>query len=275
MHSVENHPCGVKGESPIGGLSPEDLPVAPDATTVSGMDVAWIVLGTAILLITLLDTFLAVLNYDESGIFVNRLVRLEWVVIRSFTRRASRRWRPLLLRQVTGVLILTTILIWIAGIVLGFALIYLGWIGLGAFEISPGTNADFVGALYLSVGQFSTVGAENIAPAHGWVNLIPVLEAITSIVLLSFIITFFSNIYGTIQLLRSLCADFFSGGDGVGDPAEGLRPYFPDGQPINLDRHLDEMIDDFNLYCDSLRQTHAAYNFQSGEDQFSMPYGCI
>ena len=31
-------------------------------------------------------------------------------------------------------------------------------------------------------------------------------------------------------------------------------------------------MNDFNLYCDSLRQDRAAYHFQSGEDQFSLPY---
>lgn len=236
------------------------------------MDAFWIVLGVVILVVTFLDTFLAVLNYDEAGILVNRVVRWQWVLLRSFTQRVSRRWRPLVLRQVTGVLLLTTILGWICGMVLGFTFVYLGLIGLGAFQIEQGVVPDFVGALYLSVGQFATVGADNISPAGGWVNLVPVLEALMSVVLLSFTITFLSNIYGVIQLLRSLCADFFQTGPGVGSPTEALRPYFPDGRPRDIDRHLNELADDFNLYCDSLRQDHAAYLFQSGEDQFSLPF---
>ena len=236
------------------------------------MDVAWIVLGALLLLITFLDTFLAVLNYDEGGILVNRLIRWQWIVLRAFTRRVSRRWRPLVLRQVTGVLLLTTILSWIGGIVLGFTLIYLGLIGLGAFQLSKGVDADFLGALYLSFGQFSTVGADNISPGGGWVNLVPVLEALTSVVMLSFIITFLGNVFAVIQLLRSLCADFFSVGAGVGSPIEALQPYFPDGTPRDLDRHLEELAGDFNLYCDGLRQDHAAYHFQSGDDQFSLPF---
>jgi len=236
------------------------------------MDVFWIALGVAILVLTFLDTFLAVLNYDEAGILVNRVVRWQWVILRSITRRVSRRWRPLVLRQVTGVLLLTTILSWIGGVVLGFTFIYLGLIGLGAFQLSQGVYPDFVGALYLSFGQFATVGADNISPAGGWVNLLPVLEALMSVVLLSFIITYLSNVYGVIQFLRSLCADFFSTGPGVGSPVDALQPYFPDGTARDLDRHLNELVDDFNLYCDSLRQDHAAYLFQSGEEQFSLPF---
>lgn len=233
----------------------------------------WIALGIVILGLTLLDAFLAVLNYNEAGIFVNRFVRWEWIAIRAFTRRISRRWRPIVLRQVTGVLIITTLSCWIIGLVLGFTLIYLGLIGFGLFQISHGVTPDFVGAFYLSVGQFSTAGADNISPGGGWVNLVPVAEALLSVVMLSFFITFLSNIYSVIQNLRSLCADFFQVGPGVGSPVEALRPFFPNGRPRGLDLHLTYMVNDFNLYCDSLRQDHAAYHFQSGEDQFSLPYG--
>ena len=235
------------------------------------MDVVWIVLGSTLLLITLLDTFLAVLNYDEAGLFVNRIVRWQWTVMRLVTRRISPRLRPIALRQVTGVVILSTILLWISGMILGFALIYFGLIGLGVFELSKGVSADFMAALYLSVGQFSTVGADNIAPTGYWV-ILPVLEALISVVLLSFIITFLSNVYGVIQNLRSLCADFFHTGPGVGSATEALRPYFPHGEPRDLDRHLNDLVNDFNLYCDSIRQDHAAYFFQSGRDQFSLPF---
>ncbi|WP_022899161.1 FUSC family protein [Humibacter albus] len=236
------------------------------------MDAVWIAFGIAVLAFTLLDTFLVVLNYNEPGFFANKVARAEWIAIRSFTRRVSRRWRPLVLRQVTGSLILTTLLCWLVGLVLGFAFIYLGLIGLGAFQLSTGVKPDFVGAFYLSVGQFSTAGADNISPAGGWVNLIPVAEALLSVVILSFFITFLSNIFSVIQNLRSLCADFFQVGPGVGSPVEALRPFFPGGRSRGLDLHLTNMVNDFNLYCDSLRQDRAAYHFQSGEDRFSLPY---
>ena len=74
------------------------------------MDVVWAVVGVLLLLLTLLDAFLAVLNYDEAGLFVDRIVRAQWLVLRAVTRRVGRRWRPLVLRQVTGVIIVVTIL---------------------------------------------------------------------------------------------------------------------------------------------------------------------
>ena len=55
------------------------------------MDVVWVVIGVLLLLVTLLDAFLAVLNYDEAGLFVDRIVRAQWIVLRALTRRVGRR----------------------------------------------------------------------------------------------------------------------------------------------------------------------------------------
>ncbi|MCR2764827.1 FUSC family protein [Microbacterium sp. zg.B48] len=237
------------------------------------MDAALIVLGVIVLLLTLLDTFLAVLNYDEGGLFVDKIVRGQWLVMRAITRRVDRRWRPLVLRQVTGVLLLTTIFWWLLGILLGFALIYLGAMGFsGAFQISPGVKADFWGALYLSTGQFSTVGVDNISPGVPVLELLTVIEAMVSIVLLSIIITFLGSAYGVIQSLRALSANFFRIGRGVGDPIETLQPFFPDGPSRGLDSQLGAISDALSAYAEGLAQNRAAYYFQSGRDQFSLPF---
>lgn len=237
------------------------------------MDVVWVVIGVLLLLVTLLDAFLAVLNYDEAGLFVDRVVRAQWIVLRSITRRVGRRWRPLVLRQVTGIIIVVTILWWVAGIVLGFAFIYFGALGMaGAIVTSTGAEPDFWGALYLSLGQFSTVGVDNIGPSAAVMNLLTVAEAMISVVMLSFIITFLGSVYGVIQSLQSLSANFFRAGRGITDPIETLTPFFPDGRSRGLDGQLDSILDSLSDYGHGLSQNRAAYYFQSGRDQFSLPY---
>lgn len=236
------------------------------------MDVLWIVLGVALLLITLLDTFLAVLNYDEAGLFVNRFVRWHWLILRAITRRVGRRWRPVVLRQVTGILLVLTILWWVTGIVLGFAFIYLGAMGIGAFQVSSGVTPNLLGAFYLSLGQFSTVGVDHIDPGTAILNLLTVSEALISVILLSFIITFLGGVYGTIQSLRAFSANFFRAGRGVGDPIDTLEPFFPDGQARGLDGQLNSILDALNTYSDGVAQNRSAYYFQSGRDQFSLPF---
>ncbi|NLP85300.1 hypothetical protein HF576_15740 [Microbacterium sp. CFH 90308] len=237
------------------------------------MDVVWIVVGVLLLGVTLLDAFLAVLNYDQSGVFVDRLVRGQWVLLRAVTRRVGRRWRPLVLRQVTGILILITILWWVAGVVFGFAFVYLGAMGIsGAITTSTGVAPDFLGALYLSLGQFATVGVDNIGPSVAWMNLITVAEAMMAVVMLSFIITFLGSVYGVIQSLQSLSANFFRAGRGITDPIDSLTPFFLDGRSRWLDGQLDSILGSLSAYADGLAQNRAAYYFQSGRDQFSLPF---
>ncbi|WP_127819689.1 FUSC family protein [Microbacterium sp. CPCC 204701] len=237
------------------------------------MDVVWIVIGVLLLLMTLLDAFLAVLNYDEAGLFVDRIVRAQWIVLRAFTRRVGRRWRPLVLRQATGIIVVVTILWWVAGIVFGFALVYFGALGMtGAIVTSTGVEPDFWGALYLSLGQFSTVGVDNIGPGAALMNLLTVAEAMISVVMLSFIITFLGSVYGVIQSLQSLSANFFRAGLGITDPIDSLAPFFPDGRSRGLDGQLDSILGSLSAYGHGLSQNRAAYYFQSGRDQFSLPF---
>ena len=54
---------------------------------------------------------------------VNRVARGVWVTVRGVTRRLPRRHRQNALRQVTGLIMVTVILTWIGGVLLGFALI--------------------------------------------------------------------------------------------------------------------------------------------------------
>ncbi|QEW04138.1 FUSC family protein [Microbacterium lushaniae] len=236
-------------------------------------DVVWIVVGVVILVATLVDAFLAVLNYDEAGLFVNGVVRTQWIVLRSITRRVRRRWRPVILRQVTGILVLSTILAWVLGIILGFTFIYLGAMGAsGNFQISAGVQADFFGALYLSTGQFATVGVDNISPGDVVFDMLTVSEAMINVLVLSFLISFLGSVYGVVQSLRAFSANFFQAGRGIANPTETLEPYFPDGVARGLDGHLGSILDSLSAYSDGLAQNPVAYYFQSGREQFSLPY---
>lgn len=236
------------------------------------MEVLWIVAGAAILVVTAVDTFLAVLNYNEPGLVVNRVARGVWVVLRSITRRLPRRYRQVALRQVTGAIIVSVIVTWLGGVILGFTLIYFGAMGTGAIRVEAGAPTGFWAALYLSLGQFSTVGVENITVVHPLVTVLTVFEALGSVVLLSMIIAFMFNVFNGIQMLRSLCADVSRPSEQDGTRLAALYPFFPGGHATDVERYLASTWGDLNLYGDVLRQTRTTYYFQSGDEQFSAPF---
>lgn len=239
------------------------------------MDVFWIVLGSLVLLVALADTFFAVLNYNERGLVVNRVARLVWVMLRTQTRRVPQRHRAFALRQVTGLIMVTVILTWIGGVLLGYALIYFGAMGLGGIDVQKGAPPGFWAALYMSIGQFSTVGVENISAVHPLIDYLTVIQALSSVVLLSMIVTFLLNVFNGIQMLRSLCADVSLPTTGIGDPLGMLFPFFPEGKDADIDRYLAATWEDMNFYGDVLRQTRTTYYFQSGDPQFSAPFALI
>lgn len=236
------------------------------------MDAVWIAVGAIVLLITMADTFVSVLNYNERGLVVNRVARGVWVTVRGVTRRLPRRHRQNALRQVTGLIMVTVILTWIGGVLLGFALIYFGAMGAGAIQVHTGAPPGFWAALYMSIGQFSTVGVENIDSVHPVIDYLTVLQALSSVVLLSMIVTFLLNVFNGIQMLRSLCADVSRPAQGDATPLAALYPFFPDGEATDVERYLTSTWGDMNLYGDVLRQTRATYYFQSGDEQFSAPF---
>jgi hypothetical protein len=92
----------------------------------------WAVLG--LLVVAFADIFLVVLNYDEAGFLATRLCRLQWYCPRRVTRRLSRRWRPFVLRQVTGLNVLLSMAVWLGLVVIGFGFVYYGLMAAASFD---------------------------------------------------------------------------------------------------------------------------------------------
>src|ERR1700678_1348436 len=235
------------------------------------MHALWIILGTAGLIVGVGDVFLVVLNYDETGVLATRLCRWQWYCFRSVTRHLSQRWRPFALRQVTGLNVSLCVSIWLGLVVVGFGLIYYGLMVGTNFEYDGrGVGAGLFSALYLSAAQLSTVGTSQINAQTDLLRTLTIAETLSAPLLITLILTFLLGVYQVIRDLRTLSSNFSDAEHGVGDPIVNLEPYFPKGE--GLDGYLQAISDSFWSYADGLRMHHVAYFFQSGRDQFSLPY---
>jgi hypothetical protein len=235
------------------------------------MHAFWIILGTAVLIVAFVDIFLVVLNYDETGFLATRLCRLQWYCLRSVTRRLSRRRRPFALRQVTGLNVLLSVTVWLGCVVVGFGFIYYGLMVETNFEYDGrGVGAGLFSAMYLSAAQLSTVGTSQINVQTDLLRTLTIAETLSAPLLITLILTFLLGVYQVIRDLRTLSSNFSDAEHGVGDPLANLGPYFPEAH--GLDGYLQAISDSFWSYADGLRMHHVAYFFQSGRDQFSLPY---
>ncbi len=237
------------------------------------MDSLWLLLGIVVLASTLIDVFLTALNFDESGFLGDRVAAAQWRLLRRGTRRLPRRWRPVALRQVTGLQVVTTIAVWVCGTILGYGLIYYSRLSPQSFTPSGGDRElNFFDALYFSAAQLSTVGGSVLTAETDPLRFLSILETLTGVVLISLILTYLLGVYDVISSLNLLCRQFSTTERGAGSAVTTLAPHFRDGQTQGLDGHLASVSDALTAYMDGLRMHHTAYYFQSGRDQFALPY---
>src|SRR3984957_9450648 len=133
-----------------------------------------------------------------------------------------------------------------------------------------GVGAGLFGAMYLSAAQLSTVGTSQINAQTDVLRTLTIAETLSAPLLITLILTFLLGVYQVIRDLRTLSSNFSDAEHGVGDPIVNLEPYFLKGE--GLDGYLQAISDSFWSYADGLRMHHVAYFFQSGRDQFSLPY---
>ena len=231
------------------------------------------ILGIVVLGLGLVDVFLTVLNYDESGFIATPLCALQWRCLPSVTRRLPPRWRPVALRQVTGLNIVLSMTIWIGLVTAGYGLFYYSQMHGPNFQYDGrGLGDSAFSAMYFSAGQLSTVGASQISPETDTLRALSILETLTGVGLITLILTFLIGVYQVVRDLRALSSNFVSAGLDIDNPVASLGPYLSRADATCLDSHLRSISESFWSYADGLRQHHLAYFFQSGRDQFSLPY---
>jgi Ion channel len=149
------------------------------------------VIGALLIFLVLLDAFETIVLPRR----VVRRLRLTVLVIRPLWllwRRPAWRahggdWRETYLSFFGPLALLLLIVLWAAGLIVGFALLL--W-GLGGQMTKPGGDADFGTALYGSGTTFFTLGLGDVLPHTAIGRAIVVLEAGTGFAFLALIISY-------------------------------------------------------------------------------------
>jgi ion channel len=227
-----------------------------------------VVLGTG-----LVDVFLTALNYDGAGFIAVRLCGLQWYCFRGLARHLPRRWRMLVLRQVLGLIIVLNMTFWLGTVVIGYGLVYYSQMHGMNFQYSgQNLGAGLFSAMYFSAAQLATVGTSQISPETDVLRAVSIMETITGLGLITLILTFLFGVYQVVHDLRALASNFDTAEHGLDHPLASLGPYFAQSELSCLDNELRSISANFWSYTDGLRQHPLAYYFQSGKDQFSLPY---
>jgi hypothetical protein len=166
------------------------------------LDLLFVSFGIALILLALLDVFLAVLHLDISGVFAPRIFRIIWKCAVFLARRFSGIRRQIL--ALAGpVMMVLIFLIWIGLFTFGFALIY--WRNLSSYrsETELGT-LGFIDALYYSGITGTVLGYGDISPISGAMKLCAFIQSGLGFALLTGIVTYLLSVSNGVTLRNSL-----------------------------------------------------------------------
>ena len=156
--------------------------------------------GTLLVVAVGVDVFRTVLLPSSRGTVDRALSELLWRLARATPARV----RPHARRASGPLSLVLTSATWYAGLLVGFALLYLP--GVDALSYSPDTSFGRVGlleALYLSGTSLTTVGFGDVVGATGAVRLLTVVEAASGLGVLTATLGYLPTIYTLVSELRS------------------------------------------------------------------------
>ena len=159
-------------------------------------------IGVALIALVLRDIFLSVFSPGSSGTLSTTAVRYVWRAFRWTSRR-----HPDRLGLAGPVSLVLIIVVWLLGLILGWAFIY--WPHLPeAFLLSPGVvperNAGFLDAVYVSMVTLGTLGYGEIAPQTTWLRLLAPLQALIGFATFTAAISWILSIYPSLARRRYL-----------------------------------------------------------------------
>jgi hypothetical protein len=145
--------------------------------------------GTVLVLGMVLDIGLTVLHPTIEGPLSRRLNREVWRLVRVIARRRRR------LLIFAGPLATVTMLIsWLAGIWMGFALIYLPFASRFSSSVHFPDRGLFA-ALYASATMITTLGLGDLLPTHNAIRVAVVCEAGLGVAIVSAAISYVLSVY--------------------------------------------------------------------------------
>lgn len=166
------------------------------------MDIAWTLVGTALIGLALRDIFDVLFHPLGRGMIARYVVRS----VSAIARRSAR--GPHTIGLLAGPLSYTAVVAtWAALLALGWALVFLPQLPDG-FTYDPGLDpsehAGFVDALYISLVNLTSLGYGDISPASSVLRLLGPVETIFGLGPLTASISWLISIYNSISRRDSL-----------------------------------------------------------------------
>ncbi|HEX2043921.1 MAG TPA: hypothetical protein VHF24_14915 [Acidimicrobiales bacterium] len=236
------------------------------------MDALLVALGIALILVGLVDMFLAVLHHDAVSFLTPRLYRWAWVATRTLTGPLPSKLATVLRALAAPSMVLLTLLVWLGTQALGFALVYYpGVKDDGAFVVE-GVRRTFGAAYTYSAATLASLSLDGVSPRTLAYQALAAAETLIGLLIITLTISYILNVYQVLQSQNALAAALHNQAEDGSDPRTILAPHFVDGRPQGLSTHLREFHRSLVDEAEGLRRYPIVYYFKSGRAYRSIPY---
>ncbi len=197
------------------------------------------VLGLSIVALVVYDVYATILHARaRSGPIGETLNRTLWRLARALAFRLSRPRRHRLLNVIGPLLQPFLIILFIALLALGFALIYYPRMPADFTVDGEAASSPFMAALYFSGTTLTTVGYGDIAPHSTGMRLTALLEAASGLALISLSITYLITVYSALERKRAVAISFYHQAEEGANVAAFISHHFVAGEFHSLESTL-------------------------------------
>lgn len=189
-----------------------------------------VLFGVLLVLAAVIDIVATVLHPEFESPLSSRYQQSLWWVLRRVNGRLPQRFRELrLLSWGVPLMVGGLVALWIALLIVGFALIYRPWIGDAVmFRSDNPIEPSFSNALYFSGVTMATLGYGDVQPVSPMFRTLAVLESLFGLVTVSFTVTYVLSIYPTLAHQREIATALDAEVAGQVSALPMLRRYLSD-----------------------------------------------
>jgi hypothetical protein len=197
--------------------------------------------GALLILLVLLDVFLTVLYARiGAGIFAQRLACWTWWAFRTCSKPFPS-WRDPILSFCGPTILVLMVSVWGFALMAGAALIIEPEIGTAIRASAGDVDKSFSTALYIAGDSMTTVGASDYRPRTPGYRLFYTFLSFVGLTMITLVITYFLEIYNSLQHRNTLAVKMQYATGGSGDAAELVCGVGPHGKFETGYGHLSEM----------------------------------
>jgi hypothetical protein len=234
--------------------------------------VFYTVLGLSILALVVYDVYATILHARaRSGPIGEALNRTLWRMARTLAFKLTRPRRHRLLNVVGPLLQPLLIIVFIALLILGFALIYYPRMPANFTVRAEAATSPFMASLYFSGTTLTTVGYGDIAPHTTGMRLTALSEAASGFALISLAITYLITVYGALERKRAVAISFYHQAEEGANVAAFIIHHFVAGRFYSLETTLRMATRDLQELLESHVEHPVIHYFHPIEVYKSLP----